>query len=133
MNAEAAIDALIEQFFAAFSSGPGLDERLDALYGLFVPKAVVVRGTEQWSVEEFVEPRRTLLAGTSLSGFSEWEEDCSTTVNGNLALRWSTYSKSWTQAGQLHTGGGQKAFSLVEGDEGWRIVSLTWRDDEITP
>ena len=65
----AEIDAVVATFFAAFTSGPDLDARLDALRAVLLPQALVVRtcGGEPlaYDVEAFLAPRRALLSGTS--------------------------------------------------------------------
>lgn len=40
---EAAVAEAVEVFFAAFTSGPGLAERMERLRAAFLPQAVVVK------------------------------------------------------------------------------------------
>ncbi len=59
---EAAITEVVDTVFAAFVSGPALDERMLALERLFLPAAVIVRtgGGEPvaYDVDGFLRPRR---------------------------------------------------------------------------
>ncbi|GAB3683987.1 DUF4440 domain-containing protein [Angustibacter aerolatus] len=133
MSDVAAVQQLVDTFFDAFTSGTDLDARLDGLTALFVPWATVVRldgtGPTVYDVQGFVEPRRALLAGGTLTGFREWEVQGRTDVFGDLAQHWCTYAKEWTAGGTRHTGRGAKSLQLLRSGEGWRITSLVWDDE----
>jgi hypothetical protein len=124
------IQALVDTFFAAFASGPGLDERMAGLRALFLDAAVVTVGSngQPMSVDEFVTPRHALLAGDRLQGFREWEVSGRTEQFLAVAQHWCTYSKSWTEAGREHHGHGAKTLQLVRTGQGWRIAALAWDD-----
>jgi hypothetical protein len=128
----AEIDAVVATFFAAFTSGPDLDARLDALRAVFLPQALVVRtcGDEPlaYDVEAFLAPRRALLSGTTVTEFREWEVDGRTELYGDVAQRWSSYAKSWRQDGGTVTGAGRKTAQLVRTAAGWRISAVAWDD-----
>src|ERR1700759_3582397 len=84
---ETAIGELVATFFAAFTSGPGLDERMDALRAALLPEAVIVKtcgAPPGDDVDGFLEPRRALLAGGTLTGFREWAEPGRTEVYGDI-------------------------------------------------
>ncbi len=129
----AAVAEVVRTFFAAFTSGPGCDERLDALPRLFLPGALVVRtcGGEPtaYDVAGFVEPRRALLTGGTLTDFREWEVAGSTEVFGDIAHHFCSYAKEWTQDGERHTGRGMKTVQLVRTGAGWRISGAAWDDE----
>lgn len=132
MSDQQDVQAVVDTFFAAFVSGPGLDERMAALRACFVPGAVVTRtlGEEPqvMSVEEFVAPRHELLSGTTVTGFREWEVSGRTETFRAVAQHWCTYSKSWTEAGREHHGHGAKTIQLVRTGAGWRITAAAWDD-----
>lgn len=134
MSDQPEIQALVDTFFAAFTSGPGLDERMTALRGLFLDGAVVTRtlGEEPQAmgVEAFVAPRHELLAGTTVEAFREWEVSGKTTTYRAVGQHWCTYSKSWTEGGREHHGHGAKTLQLVRTAAGWRISALAWDDEQ---
>ena len=133
---EEAIAAVIATFFDAFTSGPDLEARLDALPGLFVDGAVVVRtcGDEPivYDVPGFVAPRRALLTSGELEGFREWEVDGRTELLGDVAHHVCTYAKQWTQDGRQRTGRGAKSLQLVRTGAGWRLSAVAWDDERAT-
>ena len=129
----AAIEEVVRTFFVAFTSGPGCDERLDALPDLFLPEAVIVRtcGTEPlaYDVASFIAPRRALLTGGDLTDFREWVLDGRTEVFGDVAHHFCSYAKQWRQDGVVHTGRGMKTLQLVRTSGGWRISGAAWDDE----
>ena len=129
----AAIEAMVQTFFAAFATGPDLDERLEALRDLFIAEAVIVRtcGLDPavYSVDAFIEPRGTLLAGGSLVDFKEWAEAGRIEVFGDVAHWFGSYAKSWTQDGVPFEGRGMKSIQLVRMPAGWRISAAAWDDE----
>jgi hypothetical protein len=129
----AAIAGLIETFFAAFPSGPGCADRLDALAGLFLPQAVIVKtgGGEPtvYTVESFIAPRRDLLLGGGLTGFREWPTTGATQISGDIAQHFCDYAKEGVQAGIPFTGRGAKTLQLVRTAAGWRISAVAWSDE----
>ena len=127
------IAAVVERFFAAFTSGPGLTERMAGLRELFLPGAVIVRTCglplTVYDVDGFIAPRLELLSGDTLTGFREWETSGRTEVFGDVAQRWSSYAKEWTQDGERVAGRGRKTIQLVRTDAGWRISAAAWDDE----
>jgi hypothetical protein len=127
------IAELVRVFFAAFVSGPGSAARLDALRDVLHPRAVIVRAGEPepaiYDVDGFIEPRRELLAGGRLTGFSEWELTGHTEVFGAIAQHSCAYAKKGVQDGVPFTGGGHKTFQLVRTPDGWRISAVAWHDN----
>lgn len=128
-----AVAALLGTFFAAFTSGPDVGERVQGLRALFLPGAVVVRtcGDEPQllDVDAFVSPRAALLTAGSVQEFREWELDGRTELFGDVASHVCSYAKSWVQDGTPATGRGVKALHLVRTAAGWRISSLVWDDE----
>jgi hypothetical protein len=128
-----AIATAVRTFFEAFTSGPGCDERLDALPELFLPTAVIVRtcGGEptSYDVPGFIEPRRALLTSGTVTDFREWEIAGRTEVFGDLAQHLCSYAKEWRQDGQERSGRGMKSFLLVRTTGGWRICGAAWDDE----
>ncbi|HEX2905117.1 MAG TPA: hypothetical protein VHO01_16815 [Jatrophihabitans sp.] len=129
----AEIEAIVRIFFAAFRSGPGLAERMDALRALFLPEAVIIRTCGQplavYDVESFIAPRAALLAGGSLREFSEWQEHGDTEVFGDIAQHFCSYAKAGVQDGTRFAGRGMKTLQFVRTAAGWRISAAAWDDE----
>ncbi len=128
-----AIAGIVRTFFAAFTSGPDLPERLDELRTVFLPGAVIVRtcGLEPavYSVDSFIAPRAALLSGGTLTNFSEWELRGRTEVFGDIAHHFGSYAKAWVQDGESVTGRGMKTLQLIRTTDGWRISAAAWDDE----
>ena len=127
------IDGLVETFYTAFTSGPGLDARLDALPGVFLPQAVIVRtgvgDPAVYDVAGFIAPRRALLTGGALREFREWEVSARTDVAGDVAHRFSSYAKAGVQDGGPFSARGTKTLQFVRTTGGWLISALAWYDE----
>lgn len=130
---EAAIDALVADFYAAFDNRGGRRCAADRLIDVFLPEAMIVRagatGVETMTVETFIAPRARMLADGMLADFHEWETGASTQVLRGIASRHSTYAKSGWRNGAPYAGSGAKFIQLVRKQQGWRIAAIAWEDD----
>ena len=129
----AAIARIVETFFAAFTSGPDVAARLDALRNAFLPEAVIVRtcGGEPtvYDVDSFIAPRQVLLSDGALVDFREWELSGHTEVFGDIAHHFCSYAKSGVQDGNPFTARGMKTLQFVRTLAGWRISAAAWDDE----
>lgn len=132
-DGEAAIDALVADFYAAFDNRGGRNSAADRLIDMFLPEAIIVRagatGVETMTVETFIAPRARMLADGTLTDFHEWETDASTQVRHGIASRHSTYAKSGRRGGAPYAGSGAKFIQLVRKQQAWRIAAIAWEDD----
>ena len=130
---ETAIEALVDAFFSAFTTGPDTAARLDDLRRIMLPGATVVRTcglpAEVYDVESFIAPRLALLTSGEIAEFEEWPEPGRIDVFGDIAHWWGAYGKRWLAGGEVHTGAGMKTMSFVRTDAGWRISSAAWDDE----
>lgn len=129
---ESQVEEVVQTFFAAFTSGPDLESRLDGLRDVLLPEALIVRTCGvpmSYDVEGFIEPRRELLTSGRVTGFREWERAGSTQVYGDVAHHWCTYAKEWVEDGEQRTGAGAKSIQLVRTRNGWRISAVAWDDE----
>lgn len=128
----AAIDALVAAFYAAFDNRGGRRIDTDRLIDVFLPEATIVRasttGVEAMTVETFIAPRARMLDDGTLTDFHEWETDASTQVLRDIASRYSTYAKSGWRSGAPYAGSGAKFIQLVRKQQGWRIAAIAWED-----
>ncbi|MGC4938833.1 DUF4440 domain-containing protein [Kribbella sp. DT2] len=127
------IEGIVRAFFAAFTSGDGVAERLGTLRDLLLPSALIVKtcGAEPvaYGVEDFIAPRQELLTGGRLTDFREWAEDGRTEIFGDIAHWFGAYGKSGVQDDVPFTGRGMKTVQFVRTTAGWRISSAAWDDE----
>ncbi|MEZ0577500.1 GNAT family N-acetyltransferase [Nocardioides sp. MH1] len=127
------IEAVVDTFFDAFTSGPGLDERMDALRRVALPDARIVstcgRPPRSDDVDAFLAPRRTLLTDGTLTEFREEPLSGRIDVFGDIAQWYGRYTKSGLMHGTTYGGTGRKSIHLVRTDAGWRISAAVWDDD----
>lgn len=127
-----AIGAIVERFFEVFTTTAGRKPELERLPDLFLPQAIIVKNVgaspEVYDIQTFIEPRRALLEGGTVTEFFEEETAENTEVFGAIAHRVSQYQKSWIADGERHTGRGVKSLQLVRTPGGWKIASLVWDD-----
>lgn len=128
------IDELIHAFFGAFDNRNGRVPTCEEITALFMDGAVILQSAQgqmrRMTVAEFAEPRVKLLTSGKLQGFHEWETSNTTSERGEFAVRVSAYSKSGRLESKPYGGKGTKLFQLVRMDDGWRIASLCWFDQE---
>ncbi|WP_225836343.1 nuclear transport factor 2 family protein [Streptomyces sp. NK08204] len=125
------VDALTADFFGAFDNRGGKTPDVDRIRRLFLPQGVIActgPGFAVYTVDEFIEPRRTLLTDGRLTEFCEWETAERTEIVGGLASRTGEYRKSGIMNGEPFEGAGTKHLQFVRTPEGWRIASLAWYD-----
>jgi phosphinothricin acetyltransferase len=129
----AQIDAVIGAFFSAFDNRAGRLPTLEAITGLLVPGAVIVKAAgpafELMTPASFAEPRVALLTRGELTEFHEWETSSETEIRGALATRRSRYAKAGTWAGKPYAGEGTKHTQLIKTGGRWLILSVAWEDD----
>ena len=128
-----AVQGVVDTFFAAFTSGPDVASRLDALRAVLLPQAVIVRtcGLEPvvYDVDSFIAPRQELLTGGTLSDFSEWQVSGRTELFGDIAQHFCSYAKTWMQDGKPFSGKGMKTIQLIRTASGWRVSAVAWDDE----
>ena len=129
----AEIAEIVRTYFAAFTSGPGCDERMDALRATLLPEAVIVRtgGGEPavYDVDGFIAPRQAILTDGTLEEFHEWELSGHTELFGDIAHHFCSYAKEGVQSGVPITGRGMKTLQLVRTAAGWKISGAAWDDE----
>ncbi|MFF4264479.1 DUF4440 domain-containing protein [Streptomyces virginiae] len=132
MSSKAEIDVVTAEFFGAFDNRGGKAADLDRIRRLVLPGGVITMTGPQftvYTVDEFIEPRRRLLAaGGRLVDFSEWETSERTEIVGDIASRFGEYRKSGTLDGKPFEGAGTKTIQFVRTEDGWRIAAFAWYD-----
>jgi hypothetical protein len=129
----AALDALARRFFAAVSFEPGQRPGYHVLHELFIEDGKLIRNSgvrpEIATVQQFIEPRQRSVDSGELSAFKEAETAEVTEVFGNVAHRFSTYTKSGVLDATPFTGCGMISTQFVRTPDGWRISSMAWDDE----
>ncbi|MGC5365346.1 nuclear transport factor 2 family protein [Streptomyces sp. DT24] len=125
------IDTVTAEFFGAFDNRGGKAADVDRIRLLVLPRGVIVKTAPEftvYTVDEFIEPRRRLLSDGRLVEFSEWETSERTEMAGDIASRFSEYSKSGVLDGEPFEGAGTKTIQFVRTEDGWRITAFAWFD-----
>ncbi|MFE3068406.1 GNAT family N-acetyltransferase [Streptomyces sp. NPDC059247] len=134
-DVKAELDRLMDAFFGAFTNTDGRRPDVGGVRELFLPQGVIVSNTGEepvvYGLDAFVEPRERILTDGTLTEFSEWEVSERTEVSGPIAHRFSEYRKSGFREGEWFEGSGNKTTQFVRTPVGWRMVSMTWYDDDV--
>ena len=129
-----AIDALVARFFAVFDNRSGRIPKVSEFEALFASSALIATHSHAMPLvttpRAFVEPRITLLTSGALADFHEWETESETEILGTLGLRRSRYAKRGRLDGKPFEGAGTKHFHFARQDDGWRILFVSWIDDQ---
>ena len=129
----AAIGDLMGRFLGAVSFEPGEQPNYGDLADLFIPAARLIRNSgsspEISTIEEFVQERQDTFAAGKLTSFNETELSEKTETFGNIAHRFSPYTKrGLTESGHINTRG-VISTQFVRTPNGWRISSMAWDDE----
>ncbi|MGI9202922.1 MAG: DUF4440 domain-containing protein [Woeseiaceae bacterium] len=130
---KSAIDLVVSRFFSAFTNVNGKCVNLDGLTDIFLAGAVIIKTCGEpisvYSLAEFVAPRKKLLNGGELEGFSEKELWERTDIFGSVAQRLSLYKKSGVLFGKSFASKGMKSIQLANTETGWKISAIAWDDE----
>lgn len=131
---KANIDELIKQFFGIFNNKDKSEHDWNLIFRICIPETIILKknGLEQtiYNLQDFIEPRKTILTDGTLSDFEEAEIGEHTIITNNIAQRQSRYQKSGYLKNQHFSELGTKLFHLVRTGTGWQISSVTWEDDK---
>jgi hypothetical protein len=124
---------VLRQFFQAVSFEEGGQPAYPRLHDLFIDGgkliAAVGPAPEVTGVDEFIAPRQRAVASGELTWFEEVEIDGVTVAFGDVAHRFSRYSKAGRRGGEGFTCRGMISTQFVHTPHGWRISSMAWDDE----
>jgi hypothetical protein len=127
------IAKLTGEFFDAVSFNEGEKPAYQALYQLFIEKALIIKNSsdmpEITSVSQFIAPRQKTFDSGELTSFRETEIAEQTDVFGNVAHRLSTYEKRGIRDGEAFDGRGIISIQLIMTRSGWRMSAMAWDDE----
>lgn len=128
--AEAAVQRTVDLFYETSSFTNAATADPEAFRTAFAPSArlafVGADGVVEWTVDEYVDIRRGMLAGGEVSALVERELGGSTEVYGTVAHRMSGY-EVYLNGVEEPAERGVMSFQLLRTDGAWRIHSLTWQ------
>jgi hypothetical protein len=124
------MDELIQAFFAAVSFPAGGRPDYGRIRALFIPGGLLIsqRG-EVTGVEAFIAPRQATVDSGALTEFEERELRFRTERFGNVAHRFSGYSKRGVLDGEPFAARGVISTQFVLTAEGWRMSAMAWDDE----
>jgi hypothetical protein len=126
-------DRLTDEFFRAVSFEAGELPRYEDIHALFIENGLLIKnvGTtpEISSVHQFIEPRQATVSAGELTRFREVELSGTTEIFGNVAHRFSAYSKSGTMRGVPFEARGMISTQFIRTPEGWRMSAMAWDDE----
>jgi hypothetical protein len=124
---------LIKGFLDAVSFTEGDRPHYHQLRDLFSSGAQLVKNSgpvpEISTVESFITPRQMQVDDGSLSAFEEVEIAQRTELFGNVAHRFSTYTKNGVVDGHPFDAVGVISTQFIRTPEGWRISAMAWDDE----
>ena len=130
---EDAIANLMAKFLATVSFESGAHPDYTSLPSLFAEAARLVRTAsgqpESVGIDEFVRDRTEQVRSGQLTAFAERETSQVTELFGNVAHRFSTYSKRSEHAGAVAESDGIISTQFVNTPAGWRISAMAWDDE----
>jgi len=127
------IDEITKSFYGAFANTNERQPNWELLNSLCVLKIMLINKTEishtVYNLASFIQPRQKILTDGTLTEFEEVETQEQTKIIKNIAQRYSKYQKSGILEGKLFKQKGHKFFQFVKTNEGWKISSVIWEDE----
>jgi len=130
---EIEISNLTKQFFNLFDNTDQKIPDWTIAQKICIPEIIIIKKiglTEVvYNLENFIEPRKTILSDGTITNFHEHELHEETQIIGHIAHRQSRYQKRGNLSGKSFVETGTKLFQFIKTKNGWRISSLVWEDD----
>jgi hypothetical protein len=133
IDVESELEKLTAEFFRAVSFEEGSLPSYEKLHSLFIEAGLLIKNTgatpEISSINEFIEPRLASVRSGKLTRFGEAELSSTTCIFGNVAHRFSAYTKSGVIEGVPIAARGMISTQFVLTRAGWRISAMAWDDE----
>lgn len=127
------LDRLTQEFFRSVSFTPGSAPDYEHIRMLFIEQGLLIKNVsptpEISSVSQFITPRLESVHVGDLTQFNEAELSETTEVFGNVAHRFSVYTKSGTLKGSPFNGRGMISTQFIRTPHGWKMSSMAWDDE----
>lgn len=127
------LDHLMAEFFRAVSIESGQAPPYESIASLFVESGLLIKNSaatpEISTIRQFIEPRQAMVAAGELTRFREAELSDTTEIFGNVAHRFSAYTKSGTLKGVPFEVRGMISTQFILTPTGWRMSAMAWDDE----
>lgn len=127
------LDRLTAEFFRAVSFEAGGAPPFENIYALFIESGLLIKNAgstpEICTVRQFIEPRQATVTSGVLTRFLEAELSETTVIFGNVAHRFSAYTKSGTTGGAPFEVRGMISTQFILTPAGWKISAMAWDDE----
>ncbi|SFN25499.1 hypothetical protein [Variovorax sp. OV329] len=132
-SVKAELGRLVSEFFGAVSFEEGGAPAYGRIRSLFIEQGLLIKNVspvpEISTIQSFIEPREAMVRKGELTRFLEEELSEVTQVFGNVAQRFSAYSKGGTMNGKSFTARGMVCTQFILTPAGWRMSSMAWDDE----
>ena len=116
------LDRLTQEFFRSVSFASGSTPDYKHLHTLFIEQGLLIKNVsptpEISSVSQFIAPRLESVRVGDLTQFNEAELAETTEIFGNVAHRFSAYTKSGTLKGSSFSGRGMISTQFIHTPQG---------------
>jgi hypothetical protein len=133
VDTRAELAGLMHEFFSAVSFGRGQVPPYPRIRRLFIDGGMLINGSkaapEILSVETFIASRQELVDSGALTAFEESEVAATTELFGNVAHRFSTYTKRGLLHGAPLAARGRISTQFVRTPKRWKMSSMAWDDE----
>jgi hypothetical protein len=127
------LDHLTAAFFHAVSFEAGETPPYENIYALFIESGLLIKNTtstpEISTVRQFIEPRQAMVRSGELTRFRESELSEITEIFGNVAHRFSAYTKSGVMNGVPFEASGMISTQFILTPAGWKMTAMAWDDE----
>jgi hypothetical protein len=127
------LDRLTAAFFHAVSFEAGETPPYENIYTFFIESGLLIKNTgptpEISTVRQFIEPRQAMVRSGQLTRFRESELSEVTQVFGNIAQRFSAYTKSGVMNGVPFEARGMISTQFILTPAGWKMSAMAWDDE----
>lgn len=127
------LDRLTSEYFGAVSFEAGKAPAYERIRSLFIDSGLLIKNVgatlEISRVQEFIESRDAMVRKGELTRFFEEELSEVTQIFGNVAHRFSAYSKSGIMNGSSFAARGMISTQFILTPTGWKMSAMAWDDE----
>ncbi len=127
------LDRLTAEFFESVSFESGNTPNYEHIHELFLEQGLLIKNVgptpEISTVTQFIVPRHQSVLAGDLTRFHEAELAEVTEIFGNVAHRFSAYTKSGTLKGTSFSARGMISTQFIHTPQGWKVSCMAWDDE----
>jgi len=133
LSVKSELDRLTTEFFESVSFEPGNTPNYEHIRKLFLEQGLLIKNVgltpEISTVTQFIVPRHQSVLAGDLTRFHEAELAEATEIFGNVAHRFSAYTKSGTLKGTSFSARGMISTQFIHTPQGWKVSCMAWDDE----